>query len=238
MGEGILVTDQKRRRPALWETDDILWPQNGEVDILEGINDQAPNQVTLHTTPNCTMPDTNNVNGTSDSPYTASRIQTGQTLTTDCDYETNWNEGCIVGASGMETYGPGFNLAGGGWYVLERNSTGVYVWFWSRLLGLDVPPAVTALSSSSKSSPPPSTIDTSAFGIPLASFPTTPQCTVPEHFGPNSIIINLTFCGLRAGAEDVYPKSGCPGTCKTYVEENPEAFVEAYWDIRGIWVFE
>lgn len=42
--------------PAVWEADDTVGTSAGEVDILEGVNDIAPNSVTLHTTGNCTMP--------------------------------------------------------------------------------------------------------------------------------------------------------------------------------------
>ncbi|KIM72353.1 glycoside hydrolase family 16 protein [Piloderma croceum F 1598] len=42
--------------PAIWETDEDDWPNGGEADIVEGVNDQAPNTVTLHTSPGCTVP--------------------------------------------------------------------------------------------------------------------------------------------------------------------------------------
>jgi hypothetical protein len=41
--------------PAAWETGDN-WPTTGEVDIVEGVNDQAPNLSSLHTNHGCTMP--------------------------------------------------------------------------------------------------------------------------------------------------------------------------------------
>jgi hypothetical protein len=45
----------QRTWPAVWEVGDN-WPYGGEVDIVEGVNDQAPNRATLHTGPGCTMP--------------------------------------------------------------------------------------------------------------------------------------------------------------------------------------
>jgi hypothetical protein len=42
--------------PAAWETGESNWPNLGEVDIIEGVNDNAPNAATLHTSSGCTMP--------------------------------------------------------------------------------------------------------------------------------------------------------------------------------------
>ena len=121
--------------PALWENDDTNWQNSGEVssltllpsfryltafnqvDIIEGVNNVGPN-MTLHTSADCTMP--------------ASRAQTGQTITTDCyAYDSN-NVGCAVAGNKADSYGPSFNSAGGGWYVLERTDKGLSIWFWSR----------------------------------------------------------------------------------------------------------
>ena len=44
-----------RTWPAVWEVGDD-WPNQGEVDILEGVNDQGPDQATLHTAAGCSMP--------------------------------------------------------------------------------------------------------------------------------------------------------------------------------------
>lgn len=35
--------------PAIWEVGDN-WPNGGEIDILEGVNDSGSNKATLHTT--------------------------------------------------------------------------------------------------------------------------------------------------------------------------------------------
>jgi len=48
------------------------WPNGGEIDIIEGANDIAPNLVTIHTTPGCTMEGMTN------------RTQTGRVKANDC----------------------------------------------------------------------------------------------------------------------------------------------------------
>ncbi|KAG9089863.1 hypothetical protein FRC07_012239, partial [Ceratobasidium sp. 392] len=41
--------------PAYWMTQHVGWPKNGEIDVLEGVNDQIPNRSALHTINNCTI---------------------------------------------------------------------------------------------------------------------------------------------------------------------------------------
>ena len=44
-------------RPAFWLTDEPNWPVNGEIDILEGVNDQTLAKTALHSTMDCQMDD-------------------------------------------------------------------------------------------------------------------------------------------------------------------------------------
>ncbi|TBU46550.1 hypothetical protein BD309DRAFT_607026 [Dichomitus squalens] len=39
-----------------------------------------------------------------------------------------------------------------------------------------------------------------------------------------------------AGA--VFANDGCPGDCTTYVDENPSAFTNAYFDVAGLKVYQ
>ncbi|KAF8982531.1 concanavalin A-like lectin/glucanase domain-containing protein, partial [Cyathus striatus] len=86
--------------PAVWETQESNWPYGGEVDIVEGVNDQPPNSITLHTSTGCTMP--------------VKREQTGTATQLDCDVLVNYNAGCGVQTQTTESYGPSFNEIGGG----------------------------------------------------------------------------------------------------------------------------
>lgn len=40
--------------PAFWTVGNS-WPSNGEIDIIEGVNDYTQNQMTLHSKPGCTL---------------------------------------------------------------------------------------------------------------------------------------------------------------------------------------
>lgn len=74
--------------------------------------------MTLHTSAGCSIPATGN--------------QTGTTAQLDCDVAVNGNAGCNVKAPTNDSYGPAFNTAGGGFYVMERTTTFIKVWFWTR----------------------------------------------------------------------------------------------------------
>ncbi|KAI5122192.1 hypothetical protein M0805_007089 [Coniferiporia weirii] len=199
--------------PAAWETLEDGWPASGEVDIVEGVNDVSPNQSTLHTSPDCTMP--------------GGIEQTGTALLTDCDSNANGNSGCGVHNNKANNYGPDFNSAGGGWYAMERTTSFIRVFFWSRG-DSSVPSGVSGGTSS---------IDTDNWGEPVALFPNT-DCDLASHFGENNIIINLTFCGSWAGIDSIYSSSGCPGDCVDYVNNNPSAFTDAYFDFAAVRVYE
>ncbi|KAJ7598964.1 glycoside hydrolase family 16 protein [Mycena floridula] len=198
--------------PALWSFGDE-WPNQGEIDILEGVNDQGPNQSTLHTSDGCVMP--------------ASREETGTPILNDCNVAVNGNSGCGVHADSAASYGPSFNAAGGGWYAMERTNTDIRVWFWSRASS-NVPADVLAGGTS---------VSTEAWGTPTAYFPST-SCDIASHFGVHNIIINLTFCGDWAGQAGIYAQSGCPSTCNDFVDNNPAAFSEAFFDFESLNIYE
>ncbi|KAJ7728141.1 glycoside hydrolase family 16 protein [Mycena maculata] len=144
-------------------------------------------------------------------------------LELDCDTAVNNNAGCGVSVGQASSFGPTFNADGGGWYAIERNNRFINVWFWSRR-AKNVPADVVSGGK---------TVDTSEeFRSPTSP---TQIATLTEFFDGNNIIINLTFCGDRAGA--VYAASGCPSTCESYVDANPTAFVDAYFQFTSINIY-
>ncbi|KAG9310378.1 glycoside hydrolase family 16 protein [Chiua virens] len=181
------------------------WPNEGEIDIVEGVNNMVPNQSTLHTS--------------------ASRCCNITSTSTNCDvYSTN-NAGCGVKLSDNNSFGPNFNNIGGGWYVVERSDSYIAIYFWERG-DSSVPDEVQN---------PGGSVDTSTWGTPAAYFPNT-NCDFSSHFGPMNIIINLDFCGDWAG--NVYPSSGCPSNCVDYVNNNPSAFSNAYFEFNSLNIYQ
>ncbi|TEB31665.1 endo-beta-glucanase [Coprinellus micaceus] len=196
--------------PAIWETAKGNWPYSGEVDIVEGVNDQAPNAATL--------------------PYwtwmhhalIANANGNGQL---NCDAYANSNTGCGVSFNQGNSFGPSFNNNGGGWFAMERNNNFIKVWFWPRSSG-SVP---SDLRNGAQ------TVNTDSWGTPAAHFPNT-QCNLADHFDAHNIIINLTLCGDWAG--NVYGQSGCPSTCVDFVNNNPGSFKNAYFDFAAVRVYK
>ncbi|KIM32527.1 glycoside hydrolase family 16 protein [Serendipita vermifera MAFF 305830] len=222
--------------PALWSVGDN-WPHGGEIDIIEGVNNRSPNLVSLHSSENCRQPST--------------RRQKGTPVTNDCNANVNFNTGCGVKIDNDLSYGAPFNEVGGGWYALERTTHEIKAWFWARndpdvpqdvqrshhhSRGLLQAPIIGELGQGGGHHPDTLLIDTSKWGVPDVRF-VNDECDIPGHFKRQKIVINLTFCGDWAGEYFAYASSGCPSTCNDFVDSNPEAFVEAYWDISSIRVY-
>ncbi|KAN0081723.1 glycoside hydrolase family 16 protein [Tylopilus felleus] len=200
--------------PAVWLELGTNWPNGGEIDIVEGVNDQSPDTITLHTSADCTMPSYRTMSGTSQG--------------TNCNvYETD-NTSCGVKVSSSNSYGPSFNSAGGGWYAIERTPSFIKAFFWSRQSS-DVPSDVSS---------PGSRIDTDNWGTPAAYFPSSGNCDFATHLTAFNIVINLDFCGAWAGNAQVYAASGCPSTCADYVNSNPSAFKKAYFTFNSLTIYE
>jgi len=201
--------------PAFWTVTTGAWPAGGEIDIIEGINTNTQNLVSLHTTPNCTMP--------------PQRDQTGVAVANDCNAYANYNQGCGSQITDPNSYGSGFNQARGGWYAMKRTQDdGVYTYFWSRNDG-SVPHDVATGSPN---------INPENWGIPDVRYPSSDSCDFASHFDAHQIVFDLTFCGDWAG--NAYAQSGCGAdmnSCNAFVDGNPSAFAEAYWLINSLRVY-
>jgi hypothetical protein len=86
------------------------WPNGGEIDIIEGVNDYTNNQATVHTSAGC------NLASSSAGSLSISGSVIGGT---DCSALDTGNQGCGIRASTANSYGPGFNSNGGGVYASE-----------------------------------------------------------------------------------------------------------------------
>jgi hypothetical protein len=98
------------------------WPNTGEIDIIEGVNSQTSNQLTLHTNAGCSL----------SKPATS---YLGTLKTSNCSVNAPGqavNAGCSIDAINSQTYGTGFNANGGGVYAAEWTSTAIIIYFFPR----------------------------------------------------------------------------------------------------------
>jgi len=194
--------------PAWW-SQAPAWPEGGEIDTLEGVNLVTQNQMGLHTLPGCTA-------------VGAKQDPSSKTLSTDCSYLTNSNQGCAVNAGDPASYGAAFAQAGGGVYVTEFAETGISIWFYKRA---DVPKSISSGGNS---------LDTSTLGTPIANWPST-GCDMNKFFEPQNLIFDITLCGDFA--KSVFSQT-CSGVCyNDYVLGNGSVYATAYFEIASVRVF-
>ena len=202
--------------PAFWMVGPN-WPNDGEIDIIEGVNDQTTNAMTLHTNAGVVV---QNVSG----------IQ-GSMHTSNCDVnapDQAQNAGCSVSADSGLTFGAGFNAAGGGVYATQWTSSEISIWFFPRG---STPGDIVA------GTPNPS-VDT--WGAPASVFQADSGVDFDEHFTDLNIVFDTTFCGQWAGTVwSTSPTcSQLAPTCEDYVTSQPAAFQDAYWAINSLQVFQ
>lgn len=202
--------------PAFWTCTAGNWPAGGEIDIVEGANDQGPrNLASLHTTPGCSIP--------SGQGTTSNRNDSGTSYNADCANQP----GCSVGFSAQNSFGPDFNRNGGGYFAMVRDTApggrGISVHFWPATAGNNTPaallnPPLSYLSTFANTSSPAYSTQSIQWSNPAAHFPNSASCNMENYFGRHNIIFDTTLCGYWAGETFPYV-SGCPKniTCEDFV---------------------
>eukprot|EP00956_Cyclotella_meneghiniana_P004640 scaffold5730_cov55-Cyclotella_meneghiniana.AAC.9 len=242
--------------PAFWLTDEANWPVNGEIDIVEGVNYQDTAKTALHTTKECRMDDVpeGSKTGTWD---TAVGIPDKKTGIPDMTFRYaencfvydphQWiNQGCVAADLKLEgrSLGVPLNKNGGGVYALEWDPTNTHIRTWVFTPHGRVPRNLrdamrTAMNEDESTRVAP---DTNKWGLPYGHFPIGDGTNCPaEHFRNMRLVINLAFCGSVAGTRYFMD---CPKqfkqykTCEQWVASDPDELKEAYWKIRGVYVYE
>ncbi|KAM0465619.1 hypothetical protein ACHAPV_001672 [Trichoderma viride] len=195
--------------PAFWSYGDN-WPHDGEIDIIEGVNMAHNNIISAHTADGCTQD--SSIDG----------LYSGQQLNTQCAVGTE-NIGCGFNPSpeDVSSYGDGFNAAHGGVYAMEWNEEHIRIWHFAR----------GSIPGDIENKEP----DPESWGQPVAIFGGS-SCDVDTYFKNMRLVLNINFCGDYGNA--VWGKADTCNqvapTCAEYVAENPEAFANAFWDVRYI----
>jgi len=231
--------------PAIW----LIAPEGdypgttGEIDIVEGVHNMTGNAMTLHTGPGCTVQNsTGDFVGTlkTDDCYVAAP---GQSPNSGCSISSQHavqsSTGSQQGATPrfVATAGHDFNAHGGGVYALVWTSESIEVYFFPRTT---IPSNLLshANSNGKASAAPDPTTWASKGHKPLARFT---GCDLDAHIRDLALVINTDFCGGWAGG--TWSSSGCAAStgvesCDAYVAAHPEAFVDAYWLLGGVEVWQ
>ncbi|KAF8480835.1 concanavalin A-like lectin/glucanase domain-containing protein [Russula ochroleuca] len=209
--------------PAFW-TVGPNWPVEGEIDIVEGVNNYTNNQATIHANTGCQLPTSN---------VTALGISGSVVGGTNCAALQTNNEGCGVRASQTNSFGEPFNNNGGGVFAMLWDNTGVSVYFFDRQ---NIPSDITAQA------PVPE-----GWGTPSAFWPAS-GCNPFQFFQNHAAVFDTTLCGDWAGG--VWTATGVPGqdqscaqrtgvaTCQQFVQQNGAALSEAYWEVKGVQIYQ
>lgn len=213
--------------PAIWMLgSEGTWPESGESDILEYVHKTDYNGMTLHTAEGCSVSN-------------SSTAFQGRLLETNCN-AGDASTGCSIAAYNQDklsvrsanktsntlaTAGTAFNTQGGGVYVHDWQPTGITVWLFPHS---SLPADLIA------GHPNPATWTQK----PLAKFSGS-GCDFSKSFRNMNLVIDITTCGSWAGKDDVWESSGAAKetgytTCNEYVQNHPEAFKDAYFDIQSI----
>ncbi|CAK4011390.1 concanavalin A-like lectin glucanase domain-containing [Lecanosticta acicola] len=189
------------------------WPSNGEIDIIEGVHQQTVNDMSFHTSDNCTLANTG--------------AFSGNEVSSNCYINApgqSSNQGCTTQGRNTNTYGSGFNNIGGGVYATEWVSDAISIWFFPRG---QIPQDI----QNGQPSP-------GSWGAPLTQLYGPQGCDIPSHFNAHSIVFDTTFCGDWAGA--VWGSTSCAAaasSCNDFVANNPQAFDQAYWSINSLKIY-
>ncbi|KAI9511616.1 glycoside hydrolase family 16 protein [Russula earlei] len=194
--------------PAYW-TLGPNWPNGGELDIVEGINNQATsgsvNQVTLHTAGNCLAQPSSSFSGNLFNPH--------------CQSSPSSDAGCSWSDPSTSSFGSGFNGAGGGVFAHLVDSSGIRVWHFDRS---SVPDDIDSGNPNPSSWPRP------------VAFLSSKNCNIGKEFHSQTLVIDTVLCG--GWTDSGYGSSGCPGTCAEFVTKGSN-FNNARWIINYISVY-
>ncbi|KAG9314549.1 concanavalin A-like lectin/glucanase domain-containing protein [Chiua virens] len=218
--EGLVVLDAVHMPtgcgtwPAFW-TNGPNWPDDGEIDIVEGVNNYTDNQATIHTNVGCSIPTSNStllgVTGT---------VVGG----TDCSAAQSNDAGCGMRSPSNTSFGSGFNSVNGGVYAMYWvNSVGIKVWYFQRG---SIPNDITAGAPQPQNWP-----------TPMGFWPNSTDCNIGNMFKAHSAIFDTTLCGDWAGS--AWGGTGVPGqsvscqaqtgfaTCTEFIQQSGASFNDA-----------
>ncbi|KAF7367574.1 Glycoside hydrolase family 16 protein [Mycena sanguinolenta] len=201
--------------PSLF-TQGQVWPQQGEIDIIENVNLETDNRFSLHVgDPNCVQ------------PTSVASNQTGTISTADGDISncTAKNTvGCVTTETKPNSYGSGFANQGGGVFAMSWDASGIAFWYFARG---SIPSNIGGTEA-----PTPST-----WGKASAWYPAS-GCDPTVAFGPQIITLYIDVCGAFAGVQSLWELNcgSVAPNCSAAVGD-PSNYNDAFWDINYLRVY-
>ncbi|KAK0211278.1 glycoside hydrolase family 16 protein [Desarmillaria ectypa] len=208
--------------PAVWFTG-ANWPDDGEIDVVEGVNYYTKNIVSIHSGDGCYMSD-----WSLSSLVRASLIVEGDS---NCNARVS-ETGCGCSLDSTASFGLPFNEADGGVYGLEFTKSGINMYFWNTG---SVPQDIV------NGSPNPSTWEAVIqYGADA--------CDPTSHFKDLMMVINTNLGGSFAGA-DIWSKENAGGqgsscaeitgnsNAANYILNTGSAFTNVHFSFRGIYIY-
>ncbi|GAA5982014.1 hypothetical protein JCM10908_004703 [Rhodotorula pacifica] len=196
--------------PAWWSYGVPDWPSGGEIDVIEGVNLDAKNIISLHTDgEGCAVPKKPDVRGAIIAENTQCDVQSG-------------NGGCSY-SGGRDSYGQTFNAGGGGVMATLFTEDEITIWFFARA---QIPENVSSGAP-----------DVSTWGKPTATWSKS-SCDISRMFAAQRLIFNISLCGNYAGVADVWAQTCASkaATCSEYLMD-PSHFDEAIWEVKSVKVY-
>ncbi|GAA5964920.1 hypothetical protein JCM3765_004109 [Sporobolomyces pararoseus] len=212
--------------PALWMVGLPDWPNQGEIDVIEGVHMTTKNTQSFHTGYNCSIQKTGFTNS----------FTLHSDLQTNCSALATENQGCSTRDGSTKSYGAPFNAQGGGVFMVKWDFNGVALYSYPRN---SIPSDILA------GTPDP---EGTKWGTPTALL-SNANCSIFDNFSEMKIVLNTNICGSWAGGvwNDDLSYAGSPGspanktrtkTCEQYILSGGyNALKEAYWIINSIKIY-
>ncbi|KAM0750326.1 glycoside hydrolase family 16 protein [Meredithblackwellia eburnea MCA 4105] len=212
--------------PALWFTGSN-WPNDGEIDVIEGVHHISQNSISTHTGAGCKQQTGKNRG------FTGNFMMSGANANVCDAYATN-SQGCGVRSVSKTSYGQAYNAKGGGVYAMEWTSAGIKVFHWTK-------GSVPADIRQGKPNP-------AKWGVP-DNFVASKSCNPFTHFKNLMLVINTNLCGVwgsgvwnqdlsyAGGARSCSAITGF-STCEAYVRSQGKKLGQMYWTINSIKIYK
>jgi hypothetical protein len=213
--------------PSIWTVArDGDWPEKGELDIVEGVNNFLTNSMSAHTKSGFEL---------GESGFSA-EFMLYDSDKNYCDACATDDQGCGLMDPDQTTFGSVFNDHHGGVFVMVWTDAEVSMYMFNR----------TALPSDLAGGAPAPSTDT--WGEPRALFKGVSGQNTTDFFQDHVLVINTNLCGSwpegvwssdasYAGQAESCATSTRKSTCAAYIESAGEELANAYWAINKIEVY-